>query len=144
MKKTMLTESQIVETWTEEYNLIRPHEALQGLSPYQFASQNSWEFLLSIGTNFGRLTKRQCPKNHPSGLERHGSLWARWRVNKFQLGDAIQFHRSSSAALIAGECLTCFAPPANPWRQIRWTSSRQSFFWKPQIAFENRDLHKLL
>lgn len=29
---------QIVETWIEEYNAIRPHEALQGLSPYQFAA----------------------------------------------------------------------------------------------------------
>ena len=32
---------QIVDTWMEEYNLIRPHEALQGMSPYQFASQNA-------------------------------------------------------------------------------------------------------
>lgn len=32
---------QIVEAWIEEYNLIRPHEALQGLSPYQFAAQKA-------------------------------------------------------------------------------------------------------
>ena len=30
---------QIVEPWFENYNAIRPHEALQGLSPYQFAAQ---------------------------------------------------------------------------------------------------------
>jgi putative transposase len=29
----------IVEPWIEEYNAIRPHEALQGLSPHQFAAQ---------------------------------------------------------------------------------------------------------
>jgi len=27
----------IVEPWIEEYNAVRPHEALRGLSPYQFA-----------------------------------------------------------------------------------------------------------
>lgn len=32
---------QIVEPWIENYNAIRPHEALQGLSPYQFAAQNA-------------------------------------------------------------------------------------------------------
>lgn len=32
---------QIVESWIEEYNAVRPHEALQGLSPYQFATQNA-------------------------------------------------------------------------------------------------------
>ena len=32
---------QIVEPWIEEYNAVRPHEALQGLSPYQFATQNA-------------------------------------------------------------------------------------------------------
>jgi len=31
---------QIADAWIEEYNLIRPHEALQGMSPYQFAAQN--------------------------------------------------------------------------------------------------------
>ena len=31
----------IVDDWMEEYNLIRPHEALQGLPPYQFAAQNA-------------------------------------------------------------------------------------------------------
>ena len=30
---------QIVEPWMEKYNAIRPHEALQGLSPHQFALQ---------------------------------------------------------------------------------------------------------
>jgi putative transposase len=32
---------QIADDWMEEYNLIRPHEALQGLSPYQFAAQKA-------------------------------------------------------------------------------------------------------
>lgn len=32
---------QIVETWREEYNLIRPPEALQGFSPYQFAAHTA-------------------------------------------------------------------------------------------------------
>jgi len=31
----------IVEPWIEEYNAIRPHEALRGLSPYQFAAQDA-------------------------------------------------------------------------------------------------------
>jgi len=31
----------IAEHWLEEYNTIRPHEALQGLSPRQFAIQNA-------------------------------------------------------------------------------------------------------
>jgi putative transposase len=29
---------EISEQWLEEYNVIRPHESLQGLSPYQYAS----------------------------------------------------------------------------------------------------------
>jgi putative transposase len=29
---------EITEQWLEEYNGIRPHEALQGLSPYQYAT----------------------------------------------------------------------------------------------------------
>jgi transposase InsO family protein len=28
---------ELVESWMETYNSIRPHDALQGLSPYQFA-----------------------------------------------------------------------------------------------------------
>jgi putative transposase len=32
---------EITEQWLEEYNAIRPHEALQGLSPYQYAAQNA-------------------------------------------------------------------------------------------------------
>jgi len=32
---------QIVDPWMEEYNLVRPHEALQGLPPYQFAAQHA-------------------------------------------------------------------------------------------------------
>ena len=32
---------QVVEPWLDEYNAIRPHESLQGLSPYQFAIQNA-------------------------------------------------------------------------------------------------------
>jgi len=31
----------IVEPWIENYNAIRPHEALQGMSPYQFAAQKA-------------------------------------------------------------------------------------------------------
>lgn len=31
----------ITERWLEDYNTIRPHEALQGLSPHQFAIQNA-------------------------------------------------------------------------------------------------------
>jgi putative transposase len=31
----------ITERWLEEYNTIRPHEALQGISPRQFALQNA-------------------------------------------------------------------------------------------------------
>jgi putative transposase len=32
---------QIVELWLDAYNAVRPHESLQGLSPYQFALQNA-------------------------------------------------------------------------------------------------------
>jgi putative transposase len=32
---------EITERWLEEYNTIRPHEALKGLSPRQFAFQNA-------------------------------------------------------------------------------------------------------
>jgi putative transposase len=31
----------IAEQWLEEYNAIRPHEALQGLSPYQYAAEHA-------------------------------------------------------------------------------------------------------
>lgn len=31
----------IVEPWIEEYNAVRPHEALRGLSPYQFVAQDA-------------------------------------------------------------------------------------------------------
>jgi putative transposase len=31
----------IVEPWIADYNAIRPHEALRGLSPYQFAAKNA-------------------------------------------------------------------------------------------------------
>lgn len=31
----------ITERWLEEYNNIRPHDALQGLSPHQFANQSA-------------------------------------------------------------------------------------------------------
>ena len=31
---------QIVAFWIEEYNGVRPHEALQGFTPYQFATLN--------------------------------------------------------------------------------------------------------
>ena len=30
---------QIIEPWIDDYNAIRPHEALQGLSPHQFADR---------------------------------------------------------------------------------------------------------
>jgi putative transposase len=32
---------EIAELWLEEYNTLRPHEALQGLSPRQFAIQQN-------------------------------------------------------------------------------------------------------
>jgi putative transposase len=32
---------QIVDDWMEEYNLVRPHETLQGLTPFQFAAKNA-------------------------------------------------------------------------------------------------------
>lgn len=32
---------EITEEWLEEYNAIRPHEALRGLPPYQYAVQNA-------------------------------------------------------------------------------------------------------
>jgi len=32
---------EIVEPWIDEYNAIRPHEALRGLSPHQFAAQDA-------------------------------------------------------------------------------------------------------
>ena len=32
---------EITEAWLEEYNAIRPHEALQVLSPYQYAAHNA-------------------------------------------------------------------------------------------------------
>jgi len=31
----------ITEHWLEDYNRIRPHAALQGLSPYQYAAQTA-------------------------------------------------------------------------------------------------------
>ena len=31
----------ITEDWLEEYNAIRPHEALGGIPPYQYASKTS-------------------------------------------------------------------------------------------------------
>ena len=31
----------ITEQWLEEYNAIRPHDALQGLSPYQYAAEHA-------------------------------------------------------------------------------------------------------
>ena len=31
----------IVELWIEEYNAIRPHDALHGMTPYQFAAQHA-------------------------------------------------------------------------------------------------------
>ena len=31
----------IVDPWMEEYNAVRPHEALRGFTPYQFAAQNA-------------------------------------------------------------------------------------------------------
>ena len=31
----------LAEAWLEEYNAIRPHAALNGLSPYQFAARHT-------------------------------------------------------------------------------------------------------
>jgi len=31
----------ITEQWLEEYNAVRPHDALQGLSPYQYAAEHA-------------------------------------------------------------------------------------------------------
>ena len=38
---TLSEVQEITEQWLEEYNAIRPHEALQGLPPYQYAAQNA-------------------------------------------------------------------------------------------------------
>lgn len=46
-----------VETWIEECNAVRPHEALQGFAPYQFAAQYAGALLLPRGTRKGRLTE---------------------------------------------------------------------------------------
>ena len=35
---------EIIEPWIEEYNAIRPHEALRGLSPHQFAASKGLRF----------------------------------------------------------------------------------------------------
>jgi putative transposase len=51
----------ITETWLENYNTIRPHEALQGLPPRQFALQHAQFCLLMNGTKFGRLTTLVAP-----------------------------------------------------------------------------------
>jgi hypothetical protein len=40
----------------EEYNAIRPHDALQGLPPYQYAAENPKKFPLPSGTKIGMLT----------------------------------------------------------------------------------------
>jgi len=32
---------EIAEQWLEEYNAIRPHEVLQGLSPYQYVLEHA-------------------------------------------------------------------------------------------------------
>jgi putative transposase len=36
--QTLKEVRELVEPWIEEYNSIRPHDSLQGLSPYQFAA----------------------------------------------------------------------------------------------------------
>ena len=41
MNKSPFTESQIIKPWIKHVNLIGLREALQGLSPYQFAAQNA-------------------------------------------------------------------------------------------------------
>ena len=40
----------IADHWLEDYNTVRPHEALQGLSPRQYAiQQNAWFCLFIFG-----------------------------------------------------------------------------------------------
>ena len=46
----------ITEQWLEDYNSIRPHEALHGLTPRQFALQNASGRLLEDGPKNGMLT----------------------------------------------------------------------------------------
>jgi len=46
----------ITEHWLQEYNTIRPHEALQGLTP-SVCNPSCLIFLLSSGTKIGRLTE---------------------------------------------------------------------------------------
>jgi putative transposase len=38
---TLTQAREITEQWLEEYNAIRPHEALHGMTPYQFAAVNA-------------------------------------------------------------------------------------------------------
>ena len=38
---SLYEEREIAEEWLEEYNAIRPHQALMGLTPYQFATQST-------------------------------------------------------------------------------------------------------
>ena len=37
---TLLDVRNITEEWIEEYNAIRPHDALEGLPPYEYAAAN--------------------------------------------------------------------------------------------------------
>ncbi|MFZ3151240.1 MAG: IS3 family transposase [Anaerolineaceae bacterium] len=50
---------EISEQWLEEYNAIRPHEALEGLPPINMPSKMP-DFPLSFGTNYGMLTRGHC------------------------------------------------------------------------------------
>ena len=43
----------ITEDWIEDYNAVRPHDALGGLPPYQFAAVNSESVHLQVVLNMG-------------------------------------------------------------------------------------------
>jgi hypothetical protein len=40
-RKSRFRGSQIVELWIAEHNVVRPQQALQGMSPYQIAAHDA-------------------------------------------------------------------------------------------------------